>query len=148
MSSMVSPEFSPQLAATKIAITAKIRGMAGRPAKQLKSYPNRLRATREALGLSLEQVAQSAGVSHQRLARYETGDRVLKVPELERIAQAMNVPPAQLLNSVDPVDDEQERALLGIFRRLSPPDRDRALRMATALLPSGGTPHGRRKAAS
>jgi len=144
---MFNPEFSPEPQATKVAVTAKIRGMAGRPAKRLKSYPNRVRAVREALGLSLDQVAQSAGITHQRLQRYETGDRVLKVPELERIAKAMNVPPAQLLNSVDPVEDEQERALLGVFRRLSPQDRDRALRMATALLPSG-TPDGRRKAAS
>lgn len=147
MSSMFSPEFSPYLSATEIANTAKIRGMAGRPAKRLKSYPNRVRATREALGLSLEQVAHGAGITHQRLQRYETGDRALKVTELERIAQAMNVPAAQLLNSVDPFEDEQERALLEVFRRLSPPDRDRALRMATSLLPTG-TPDRRRGAAS
>jgi transcriptional regulator with XRE-family HTH domain len=147
IASMIVPGFAPPPAATNIAALAKIRSMAGRPSKPLRSYPNRVRAVREAQQLSLEKVAADAGMRRQALQRYETGERVLRVPELERIAKAMSVPPQALLNSVDPVDDEQERAILSVFRRLPQGERDRIIRMATALIsgPELGPP---RKSAS
>lgn len=139
------PPFSRYQPATQIAVPAKIGSMPkkGRPSKPQKVYPNRIRAVREALNLSLEDVAEAATrlsgpkIAHQTLAKYEIGTIELRVRDLERIAQAMGVPAPALLNSVDPVRDEEERAALSVFRRLLPPDRERALRMMTSLLQPG-----------
>lgn len=120
--------------------------MAGRPPNELETYPNRLRAVREAKGLTLAELAKLTGFSHQNLQRYETGERELKVWQLEKIAAKMKVRPHQLLNTVDPVDDEQEQAILSVFERLPPGERDRIIRMATALLPEGAAPQVRRTA--
>lgn len=144
-------EFWPQGATTEVAAAVTIRSMPskpgakrGRPPTPQRCYPNRLRALREARDLTLKQVADAAGMGHKSLARYETGERQLKVPDAERLAPVLGVPASQLLNSVDPIQDEQERALLALFRAASPEGRDRLLGAAPAIL--GAVPHARKTA--
>lgn len=122
----------------------------GRPAKPLRHYPNRVRAVREAKGLSLATVAKACrarpAISLSMLQKYETGELQLKVLHLEVIARALEVRPQQLLNSVDPVEDEQEVALLDAFRQLPEAERDRALKLLRALMPDPAGPTPRRAA--
>jgi len=122
------------MAATAITNPVKIARM-GRPTKPLAHYTNRIRQVRERLGLTQQAAAARIGMSHQNLQRYETGKRGLKMSQAEVIARGLGVPVTQLLPSTDPAKDEQERNLLGIYRRLSADDRDRLIKMATALLP-------------
>lgn len=105
----------------------------GRPPKQHRAYPNRLREVREARGLSLEQVAPAIGVTAGALGRWETDDRGLRVATLERLAAYYGIPAADLLNTGDPAKGVRERTLLAIFRRMRGADQERLLRLATAL---------------
>src|SRR5258708_31539702 len=98
---MIAAEFPPNGRGKLSTVSVQIHRM-GRPSKPLRSYPNRIRALREARGLSLEQLAAAVGVTDETLRRYEIGDRKLKVHTLERIAQMLDVPAPQLLSSVDP----------------------------------------------
>lgn len=56
-----------------------------------------LRAARERLGLTQEQVAERSGVQAGEVSRIETGKRDPKVSTLERLAKAVEVKPGQLL---------------------------------------------------
>lgn len=107
----------------------------GRPPVAQATYPNRLREIRELRGETLKEVARRAGMSDKALARYEVGDRELKVRHLEQLARALSVPPQRLLSSVDPATDEREQAMVAVFRRLVRGDQDRLLKMAMALIP-------------
>jgi transcriptional regulator with XRE-family HTH domain len=137
-------EFWPQRITTRFAAAVTIRAMPrrsgkkrGRPPTPQRDYPNRLRALRDSRGLTLQQVAADAGMHVKTLARYETGERQLKTRVLERLAAALDVPPAQLLNSVDPVADAQEQELLALFRAASPDGRERLLGAAPSILGAG-----------
>ena len=57
-----------------------------------------LRATRERLGLTQEQVAQRSGVHSTEVSRIEAGKRDPKVSTLERLAKAVEVKPGRLLD--------------------------------------------------
>ncbi len=135
MASMISMSALPQERSTTFTGTVKVAGMTGRPSTPRQSYPNRIREVREALGKSLKEVANPCGFSGAALQRFETGERQLKVRELEQIAAALGVPPQRLLNSVDPVADQQTQAMLAIFALLPPADRDRLIKIARSLLP-------------
>lgn len=56
-----------------------------------------LRAARERLELTQEQVAQRSGVQAGEVSRIETGKRDPKVTTVERLAKAVEVKPGQLL---------------------------------------------------
>jgi transcriptional regulator with XRE-family HTH domain len=56
-----------------------------------------LRAARERLGLTQEQVAERSGVQAGEVSRIETGKRDPKVSTLERLAKAVELKPGQLL---------------------------------------------------
>lgn len=56
-----------------------------------------LRAARERLGLTQEQVAERSGVQAGEVSRIETGKRDPKVSTVERLAKAVEVKPGQLL---------------------------------------------------
>lgn len=135
---MINAQFPPVGGGTLSTIPVQIVGMPtrnrGRPPKPLRAYPNRIRALREKRGLSLEHLAAEIGISDETLRRYETGERQVKVSDLEHIARALDVPAPQLLSSVDPELDKQERALLALFRAASPQDRERLLSAAPAIL--------------
>ncbi|MCU0881457.1 MAG: helix-turn-helix domain-containing protein [Hyphomonadaceae bacterium] len=57
----------------------------------------RIRAAREAAGLSLQDLALLCGISTSALSLIETGKRDLRVSSLYRIAGALRVPAGELL---------------------------------------------------
>jgi XRE family transcriptional regulator, fatty acid utilization regulator len=57
-----------------------------------------LREARERLGLTQEQVAERCGVHATEVSRIEGGKRDPKVSTLERLAKAVEVKPARLLD--------------------------------------------------
>jgi transcriptional regulator with XRE-family HTH domain len=141
--------YLPHQRATISPIPATLPRMArlGRPPKLLAHPPNRIREVREALGLSPKDVAKQLGRGENWLTRLETGDRDLKVYDLERIAKVLGVSACSLLTSVDPVTQAQEREILEIFRQVRPSERDYLLRTSRGLLPE--TPgHAAKKAIS
>jgi transcriptional regulator with XRE-family HTH domain len=60
-----------------------------------------IRFQRMRLGLSLEQLAQSLGVTYQQVQKYEAGVSRLSGTRLERIAAAFDVPIMALLEGID-----------------------------------------------
>jgi transcriptional regulator with XRE-family HTH domain len=69
----------------------------------------RLRATREARGLSLEAVARAAAMSPSTLSRLETGKRRLAVDHLAPLARALETTVDALLAPEPPVDPRVRR---------------------------------------
>lgn len=60
-------------------------------------FGTNLRAARERLGLTQEEVAQRSGVHSTEVSRIEAGKRDPKVSTLERLARAVEVKPGRLL---------------------------------------------------
>lgn len=60
-----------------------------------------LREARERLGLTQEQVAQRSGVHATEVSRIEAGKRDPQVSTVERLAEAVEVKPGQLLEPRD-----------------------------------------------
>lgn len=56
-----------------------------------------LRAARKRLGLTQEEVAERSGVQAGEVSRIERGKRDPQVSTLERLAEAVEVPPGRLL---------------------------------------------------
>lgn len=65
--------------------------------KALSLLGARIRRVREALGLSLSEVARLSGISAPALSLIETGQRDLRLTSLLRIAEALRTAPAELL---------------------------------------------------
>lgn len=108
--------------------------MAGRPSQTLKNAPNRIREVREAKGMTLKAVGKLAGGwSERRIQGYETGENKIRVWQLERVARALGVPSYSLLNDYDAGQDEVERAMLNVMRRLPHEKRGDLLDMAASL---------------
>jgi transcriptional regulator with XRE-family HTH domain len=83
----------------------------------------RLRAQRQALGLSLSELSKrTGGLSKSRISNYEQGIRRMGVEEAEQIATALGtVTPAFLLGFASPQPvSPQEHELLEAYRRLDP----------------------------
>ena len=57
----------------------------------------RIKQLREKRGMTQEQLAEKVGISRAYLARIETARHNLTVPMLERLAKALRVKPARLL---------------------------------------------------
>jgi phage repressor protein C with HTH and peptisase S24 domain len=62
---------------------------------------NRIREIRKKLKLTLEQVAEAAGTTNQHLGMLERGKRGLTLEWMERIAPALGVEVAELLDTAD-----------------------------------------------
>jgi transcriptional regulator with XRE-family HTH domain len=97
---------------------------------------DRLREARRKRRLSLQQVAQAAGISAATLSRIETSKQSLDIHLLLRVAETLGAPPATFLSEGDSVDDLQ-RAL----ERLAPEDRSA---LWTTLARQAGGPHEER----
>ncbi len=65
--------------------------------KLLADVGYRIRETRAAQGLRLEQMARLTGISAPALSLIETGKRDPRLTTLKRIADALRVPPATLI---------------------------------------------------
>lgn len=62
-----------------------------------KTYPNRIREIRKAKGLTIEALAEAAGLSVTYVGRIEKGERNLSVKNINVFANALDVSPSDLL---------------------------------------------------
>lgn len=107
-------------------------GMADRP-------PNRIRALRKARGLTLKQLGAEIGVGTTQMHDLEMGGRDLGFSYMQRLARALQVRPADLLNPEDQQEAlaPDELILLDRFRRATPDQLDQLLRMTEIIVPDG-----------
>lgn len=85
-------------------------------------FKSRLRACREARGLSQEQAAHLCGVAYSTYRRYESGDNEPLLSVSAKLARELGVSLDYLAGLSDlppaPVDGTRERAVLKKIRRL------------------------------
>lgn len=95
----------------------------------------RIKALREAKGLTQQQLADMAGMSRSQLAMIEAETRPANTLRLNAIANALGVMPEGLFEL-----PEADQAIIDVIKRLSPGDRATIVRMAEAL--AAQTPKG------
>jgi transcriptional regulator with XRE-family HTH domain len=94
---------------------------------------NRIAELRKAQGLTLQALADRMGASNQQISHLEKGRRALTVDWVDRIADALDCHPFDLLDAPPQAKSERERALLELFRGMSDQQQD-AFFQATAAL--------------
>lgn len=115
-------------------MTRPIRKGNKRPSRELdQALGRRIRAHRQALGLTQTDLAQRIDVTYQQLMKYEHGESQVSPGRLVMIAEALKLDAAQLL--------EEAQALLGIGRSSPPPDRTQ---IELQVVARQVTPAGRR----
>lgn len=67
------------------------------PSETRKNFALNLRKKREQLGLSQEALADAAGLHRTYVGSVERGERNISIDNIERLASALGVPPASLL---------------------------------------------------
>lgn len=80
--------------------------------------PNRIMERRKEAGLTMEQLAGRVNITRGHLSNLENGKRELTWPVMERIAAALDVLPADLLNPTDGGLSEVERFLINTYREV------------------------------
>lgn len=88
--------------------SAGSQGRQGRRTSPARATLHQLRAWREARGLSQEELADAAGLSHGTISRYENGRLSLTESPLRRLAAALRLVPWQLF--VSPADESASLA--------------------------------------
>jgi transcriptional regulator with XRE-family HTH domain len=100
------------------------------------SPPNRIREIREAKGVSQAELARRANVTPSALNKVEMGKRGLDQQWMDRLAEALDVAPADLLP--DHMNPDRlvgpEQALITLFRAADETQRQQLLAIANALL--------------
>lgn len=91
----------------------------------------RLRAIREAAGLSQKQLAEMMGVDQSTVQRAETMHASAKISTYARAAEVLEVPLEAMFNTQRDLD---ELLLLETFRRLPPNMRRSVLQLAQSVL--------------
>ena len=76
-------------------------------------FAQRLRVLRKKVGLNQAELAERSGVSYITVRRWEAGDRSPRMEEIKRLAEALNVTEAELLNG----QSEMNWELKLIFRK-------------------------------
>lgn len=95
---------------------------------------NRIRAFREARGLSLDGLARLAGTTNQQISLLETGKRRLTTEWLQRLGEALGCHPWSLVSEDLPSNlNGQEIRLLEAFQRLSAAQREALLQLVDAI---------------
>lgn len=101
--------------------------------------PNRLRALREAKGLTLRELADRVGTSNQQLSHLELGKRQLTTDWLMRLAAALDCHPWEIVAQTLPDGlTERERRLLERFRQM--PEDQQASLLANTSPPKQAKP--------
>jgi transcriptional regulator with XRE-family HTH domain len=101
----------------------------------------RLRRSREYLGLSQNEVAEHLGLSRPAITNMEAGKRKVSTLELNRLAKLYHQPYAYFSGETSELaDDETTGALFRATRELSDRDREQVLRFAQFLRSSGPAP--------
>lgn len=82
-------------------------------------------ANRRRRGFTQQQLADQSGVSLDMINRIERGVAAARFPNITKLAQALEVDPAELFTPDLPAGAGQRRALTNLVARLSAmPDRD------------------------
>jgi transcriptional regulator with XRE-family HTH domain len=101
----------------------------------------RLRRSREYLGLSQSEVAEYLGLSRPAITNMEAGRRKVSTFELARLAKLYRQPYEFFLGEVPEVaEDTTTTALFRAARALSDRDREQVLRFAQFLRNAGPAP--------
>jgi transcriptional regulator with XRE-family HTH domain len=101
----------------------------------------RLRGSREYLGLSQEEAASYMGVSRPAMSNIEAGKRKVSAEEIRRFARLYRRPYEYFLGEAQEVaGDETEGALFRTTRELSEGDREQVLQFALFLRNAGKPP--------
>lgn len=111
---------------------------------------NRLRESREYLGLSQELVAENLGIPRASVSAIENGKRKVSSLELKQLARIYKQPLSYFLDDDDLAHDEQPQdvvfsALYRTTRELSEQDRQQVLRFAQFLHQAGRAPSPKEK---
>lgn len=106
---------------------------------------NRLRESREYLGLSQELVAEHLGIPRASISAIENGKRKVSSLELKQLARIYKQPLSYFLGEDEFSRDEQSQdvissALYRTTRALSDQDRQQVLRFAQFLRQAGQAP--------
>lgn len=94
---------------------------------------NRIRAVRKAKGLSQEQLGEMVGTNKVQIGRLEKGNRRLTIDWVEKIAKALDCHPMELLGEAIPATTEREKAILQLYRDLSPDQQQAFLQLASTI---------------
>lgn len=99
------------------------------------AYPNRIRELRGKL--SQQKLADMVGCSKMSISDLERGEIQLTVDWMRKVAKALRVAPAELLNRDDNPDllDEDERRLIDNYRSAGEEQRENIQRVTEALSP-------------
>jgi transcriptional regulator with XRE-family HTH domain len=101
----------------------------------------RLRRSREYLGLSQSEVAEYMGLSRPAISNIESGRRKVSTFELARLAKLYRQPYDYFLGEVpEAPEDTTTTALFRATRELSDRDRQQVLRFAQFLRNAGPAP--------
>ncbi|GGO52467.1 DNA-binding transcriptional regulator, XRE-family HTH domain [Roseovarius pacificus] len=92
----------------------------------------RIREARDAKGLVQRDVAKKIGLSQPYYAQIERGERRLSTETQIKIAKALGVKPADLVD-FDAPDESEELIILKVFRSLSPERRQGWIDIARAI---------------
>jgi len=101
--------------------------------KPRKSYqPTLLKVWRIHRGLTQERLAERVGTTKATISRLEKGRMGYSQPMLERIAEALNCGPADIISRRpgEPIDDAQR-----ILERMGEEERGQAVRVLKAMFP-------------
>lgn len=103
----------------------------------MSEYPNRIYELRRAKGLSQQELAELVGCSKMHISGMERGKRELSLEWMRRLAQALDVLPADILADADNPDrlNEQEHRFLQTFRAADPQTQANMQRVTEALMP-------------
>ena len=91
--------------------------------------PHFIRQWRKKKGLTLEQLAERVGMTHQNLGKIERFKVPYSQPLLEALADVLGTDPGSLVMR-NPEDPE---GLWSIYDQLSPPEREEAVALITVL---------------
>jgi transcriptional regulator with XRE-family HTH domain len=81
-------------------------------------FGQNLRRARQLAGLSQEELGERAELHRTEVGRLERGDRIPRIDTLLRLAGAMAIPPAELVDGIDWTPAPQRR---GAFSFGTPP---------------------------
>ncbi len=101
---------------------------------------NRLRESREYIGLSQEFVAEHLGIPRASISAIENGKRKVSSLELKRLARIYKQPLSYFLGGDEFPTDATFRALYRTAKDLSDQDRQQVLRFAQFLRQAGRPP--------
>jgi len=102
------------------------------------SFGERLRARREYLDLSQQDLADRLGIGRVTVSNWERGERGIDVDDIPRLAKALRVPVSYFFDDdqadTDPTDEADEQELLHYYRGIPRAQRPQAKKVLRAFV--------------